>query len=409
MSQEFTITIEKGVAIPDGQTRGGIHAKHKEKLTSMRIGDSFFLENITKDEIANLIRYAKRLGVHLLARDTDEDEDYLAPGVRAWRVEQEDLPGRKPNKPTVSKSMFDDDDTPDTAPRTKEDLRQSIIAQFDSGLISNIERDKKLSDNDLPPPDLKHWHNKKEHLVMKTDGSVAKLKGFVEIGAERYGALLACGEAFDVRTEAKADKAPQSETYAEDTYWYHAESDSVWVLDAGEPIPADIGAHNQIDKELFDAVMYAQNTPANTCLWTNESRSILFGVDNDEIEVQEYLILKSYDIVTQHEAGRILIKHYDNPTYWRSPETGSILQKPPGYMNGYHFTPGWEECEGYEYDAECIRHAPDYDTYWRRANGTCTIVPPEKYEKACSTAGAVQIGERAYQSWLLKQAADDEL
>lgn len=377
MSQEFTITIEKGVAIPDGQTRGGIHAKHKEKLTSMQIGDSFFLENITKDEIANLIRYAKRLGVHLLARDTDEDEDYLAPGVRAWRVEQEDLPGRKPNNPTVSKGMFDDDDA-----RTAKDL---------------------------PPPDLKHWHNKKEDLVMKTDGSVTKLKGFVEIGAQRYGALLACGEAFDVRTEAKTDKVDEPNFYAEDTYWYHAESDSVWILPANEPIPTNIGEHNQIEKDLFDAVTYVENAPADMCLWTNENRSILFGVDNDEIEVQEYLILKSYDIVTHHEAGRILIKHYDMPTYWRSPETGYILQKLPGYRNGHHFTPGWEECSGYEYGAESIRHAPDYNTYWRRANGTCTVVPPEKYEKARNTAGAVQIGERAYQSWLLKQAADDEL
>lgn len=409
MSQEFTITIEKGVAVPDGQTRGGIHAKHKEKLTSMQIGDSFFLENITKDEIANLIRYAKRLGVHLLARDTDEDEDYLAPGVRAWRVEQEDLPGRKPNNPTVSKGMFEDDDTPDTAPRTKEDLRHIIISQFDNGLISSKERDKKLLDNDLPAPGLKHWHNKKEELVMKTEGSVDKLKGFVEITAQRYGALLACGEAFDVRPGVKpAEKIEEPNSYSEDTYWYHAESDSVWALKANEAIQGNIGEHNQISKELFGACLYVSEVPHDQLIFADIIRCKVFAVEAD-VELCEWLQENGLEQLTHIEAGHRLLEWYDEPTFWRSPETGHIMQKLPGYLNGYHFTLGWEQCMAHEYDAESIRHAPDYDTYWRRANGTCTIVPPEKYEKARKTVGAIQIGERAYQSWLLKQAPDDEL
>jgi hypothetical protein len=373
MTQDFTITIEKDVPLPNGQTRGGIHARHKEKLMSMGIGDSFFLENMTKEEIANLIRYAKRLGVHLLARDTDEDEDYLAPGVRAWRVEQEDLPGRKPN---ASKSLFDD------SPAIDVQTAREIAAV------------------------KKYWHNKRDHLVLVTNALSPKPEGFQQIDAQDYQALLATGEAFEAATGGTTGKAPE-QSWPEETYWYHGESESVWSLPAGEPITesADVAVSMQIRKELFDAIRFAEGVNGlQPCrFYINESAR---RVDIKELDPRPVL---SGDWVEADpiQFGEALIQFYDRPHFWRSPKTGSPLMSQPGYQNIPPFCAGWTEMSEYEYECEAITHAPDYNTFWRRADGTCTVVPPERYGKARKTAGAMQISEEVYEAWLLTE--EDEL
>lgn len=95
MSQDYVITLDHDVPIPDG-TQRGTYVQAKERLISMQKGDSFFRENESRADVSGLVRYAKRIGVHLMARETDEDELFGVPGVRLWRVEQEDLPGRRP-------------------------------------------------------------------------------------------------------------------------------------------------------------------------------------------------------------------------------------------------------------------------------------------------------------------------
>lgn len=96
MNQPFVITIDKGVNVPPTVHQRSVFAQNRDTLIAMEIGDSFFQENGTREDVANLIRYAKRHLVHLQAFEVEEDEVYSVPGVRVVRVEQEDLPGRKP-------------------------------------------------------------------------------------------------------------------------------------------------------------------------------------------------------------------------------------------------------------------------------------------------------------------------
>jgi len=414
MSQEFTLTIEKGVPLPDGQTRGGVHAKHKKNLLSMAIGDSFFLENITKEEISNLIRYAKRLGVHLLARDTDEDEDYMAPGVRAWRVEQEDLPGRKPN--TASKSIFDPEfESPATAPAEPVE-REAILDAFDNGQLTVKRRDELLKEGGYEAPQVRYWRNKKESLVlMSNDGE--KPKGFTEISRNNYLSLLATGDAFEARSGVKEapQKTPHEEplTYDHRTYYYHAESDSVWKLEAGEPMgtDADSACSVPVSQETYEAFVFVQGVQEQreqpTCLYLNND--LCYAAIQPEHRHEE-MIAHGWQQVSTVEFCGALLDWYNAPSYWRSPKTGQIMQKPAGWTENktLHFD-DWEEVTEAEYSAESLLKKPDYDTYWRRANGTCTIVPPEKFEKALKTDGAVQISQRVYERWLAEQPTEDEL
>lgn len=419
MSQEFTLTIEKGVPLPDGQIRGGVHAKHKKNLLSMAIGDSFFLENITKEEISNLIRYAKRLGVHLLARDTDEDEDYMAPGVRAWRVEQEDLPGRKPN--ATSKSIFDPEFEPDSASsallaNVAQPSREDILHTYNIGASSIKHRDELLRLYGYDAPDIRYWRNKKESLVMRTDAG-EKPKGFTEICENDYRSLLATGDAFEARSSVKKEpqKTPQEEplTYEHPTYYYHAESESVWKLAAGEPIGTDADSVGSvlISQEAYQAFVFVEGVleqreqPGRLYL----NNALCYAAIQPEARHEE-MIAHGWRQVPTVEFCGALLDWYNAPSYWRSPSTGHILQKAVGWTENktLHFD-DWEEVTEAEYSAESLLKKPDYETYWRRANGTCTIVPPEKFEKALKTDGAVQISQRVYERWLAEQPTEDEL
>jgi hypothetical protein len=95
MNQPFVITIDRGVSL-DEKRKGSNYAGYKNSLMAMEFGDSFFLENQTRDDVRGLTRYAKKLGVHLRSQETDEDELYGEPGIRLERVPQDALPGRKP-------------------------------------------------------------------------------------------------------------------------------------------------------------------------------------------------------------------------------------------------------------------------------------------------------------------------
>lgn len=360
---DFQITIERDVPIPDGETRGGVHAKYKDKLVSMKIGDSFFLENTTKEEIANLIRYAKRLGVHLLARDFDEDPDYLAPGVRAWRVQQEVLPGRKPNTP--SKSLFD---TP-----------------------AAEEVDEHL-----------YWHHRRDKLVLRDLMTATPPKGFVQIDKAKYQSLLAQGEVFEARPADKIVDAVLENVYSNDTYWYHAESDSFWMSRAGETIPvnADAAVSIEVREELYITGCFVNQICAETdiaYLMINEEKrkAVIWAYDRN---VQP-LIDEGYRKTDTLEFSEALLQWYNEPHFWRSPTTGLPLMCEPGYRNIPTFHGGWEQLTEHEYQCEAITAAPDYDTYWRRGDGSCTVVPPEKYGKARKTKGAVQISKRVFDQW----------
>lgn len=96
MNQPFVITIDKGVFLPETNNNAKLYAQNRDSLIAMAVGDSFFIDGGTRNDVAGLIRYAKRHLVHLQAIEVESDEVYATAGVRVGRVEQEDLPGRKP-------------------------------------------------------------------------------------------------------------------------------------------------------------------------------------------------------------------------------------------------------------------------------------------------------------------------
>jgi hypothetical protein len=57
------------------------------KIRAMRIGASFFVEGVTREDVEFLRRPLKKLGVGAKFVETEYDEIYLCHGVRIWREE----------------------------------------------------------------------------------------------------------------------------------------------------------------------------------------------------------------------------------------------------------------------------------------------------------------------------------
>lgn len=83
----IVISIDKGVPLPSGAPRTSPWSPFTDKLRDMQPGDSFFIGRATRNDLAGMVRYADRLGVKLIAHEVEDDEVFLLPGVRVWRVD----------------------------------------------------------------------------------------------------------------------------------------------------------------------------------------------------------------------------------------------------------------------------------------------------------------------------------
>lgn len=85
----IVIAIDKDIPLPDGNPRAHSFAVLGPQLRNLAVGDSFFMGRATLNDVAGLLRFAERLGIKLKAFEVDDDEVYLLPGVRIWRVSDE--------------------------------------------------------------------------------------------------------------------------------------------------------------------------------------------------------------------------------------------------------------------------------------------------------------------------------
>lgn len=92
-TKQLVITVDKDVPYPGKNTGKRVttmHTLYHDKLKNLAVGDSFFFADKTREDIIPLLRYAKRIGVqNLSALDTDEDEIFMVPGVRVWRLNED--------------------------------------------------------------------------------------------------------------------------------------------------------------------------------------------------------------------------------------------------------------------------------------------------------------------------------
>lgn len=82
----IVISVDKDIPLPNGNPRAHSFAVLGPQLRNLAVGDSFFMGRATLNDVAGLIRFADRLGIKLKAFEVDDDEVYLLPGVRIWRV-----------------------------------------------------------------------------------------------------------------------------------------------------------------------------------------------------------------------------------------------------------------------------------------------------------------------------------
>ena len=82
----ITISVDKDLPLPDGNPRAHSFAPLAGPLRNLAVGDSFFMARATLNDVAGLVRFGDRLGIKLKAFEVDDDEIYLLPGVRIWRV-----------------------------------------------------------------------------------------------------------------------------------------------------------------------------------------------------------------------------------------------------------------------------------------------------------------------------------
>lgn len=110
------ITVEKDVSQTKRRTRLGDPEHHPlaAQLRAMAVDDSFFIEGGERSSCRPMITLGKRLGVHLVARDVDEDEVYQTKGVRLWRIDESQVRTRtrKVAEPAAEApaAVEDDDD-----------------------------------------------------------------------------------------------------------------------------------------------------------------------------------------------------------------------------------------------------------------------------------------------------------
>lgn len=82
----IVIAVDKDIQLPNGNPRAHSFAVLGPQLRNLAVGDSFFMGRATLNDVAGMLRFADRLGIKLKAFEVDDDEVYLLPGVRIWRV-----------------------------------------------------------------------------------------------------------------------------------------------------------------------------------------------------------------------------------------------------------------------------------------------------------------------------------
>lgn len=284
MKRLQVITIDRGIPIPGEDEPVSLIGQCHDKVLSMEIGDSFFLEDTFAEHLRAVIHYADtKLNMTLLARDTDSDEVYLVPGVRVWRIGKE----RMVTEPVV-------------------DLNET------------------------------YWKNKHGVVISGPKGARPNGDDWVQIARAEYLKLL----------------VKQDEPAEQETYWYHAESDTTFALPPGEE-PGD-PLCEPINKDEFLIRMKLEETEFGGNYWKDPKGPV----------VVEWL-----------------------PGRYPDPKMGHVRVTKAEYVHYWNTT------------------LPQ--TYWRRADGSCTVVPREKLEKAMKTPGAVQISVNEYNAW--KSTQDEEL
>lgn len=83
------IAVDKDLPLPNGNPRAHSFAPLAPQLRALAVGDSFFMARATLTDVAGIQRFGERLGLKLKAFEVDDDEIYLLPGVRIWRVGDE--------------------------------------------------------------------------------------------------------------------------------------------------------------------------------------------------------------------------------------------------------------------------------------------------------------------------------
>ncbi|HEP8763936.1 TPA: hypothetical protein VDU53_003507 [Pseudomonas aeruginosa] len=110
------IIVEQDVEQPGTRRKRGVDMNDPKvkTLLSMRVGDSFFLADVTKKDVRPLLDLGKKVNVPLIARDVDLDEIYQKAGVRVWRIDESEVRTRRTKAQieaekqtlTVDKSAF---------------------------------------------------------------------------------------------------------------------------------------------------------------------------------------------------------------------------------------------------------------------------------------------------------------
>ncbi|HFH4186268.1 TPA: hypothetical protein ACGJ4G_002271 [Pseudomonas aeruginosa] len=91
------IIVEQDVEQPGTRRKRGVDMNDPKvkTLLSMRVGDSFFLADVTKKDVRPLLDLGKKVNVPLIARDVELDEIYQKAGVRVWRIDESEVRTRR--------------------------------------------------------------------------------------------------------------------------------------------------------------------------------------------------------------------------------------------------------------------------------------------------------------------------
>jgi hypothetical protein len=326
MKKMYILTIDKGVPLP-GDTQPSLIAQCREKVPSMEIGDSFFLAHVTKDNILKALDYCEEhFDAFLLPAETDLDEVYQLPGVRVWRIlSHEPVPVPEKTKVEKPKKVKDEDD----------EIRRPNQPTF--------------------------WQSKKkvkgvyELTVCGPGQRPEPHEKWSQISEPEFDRLTADAEA---AANTPLEDRPDGNTYAEETYWYHAESESYMALPPGD------------HSELFNTA----------------DGALLAPIDRDEY--------------AKHMAEQ---EQEFGGNFWQDKKGVVVTEYLPGKWPPA--AKGYNRATYSEYKAYQNKQIPE--TFWRKSCGTCVKVPRAKLEVAMKTPGAVQITVNEYNDWLAEQ--DNEL
>lgn len=96
--EDLVITVDKDVSRTKLKRRRGINLDDPrvKQLQALELEDGFFLEGKTRKDARAVVDLGKKIGVFLIIREVECDEIYQKPGVRFWRVKEEEMPRYKP-------------------------------------------------------------------------------------------------------------------------------------------------------------------------------------------------------------------------------------------------------------------------------------------------------------------------